>query len=145
MTSPLRRLAQYMYILKSPQKGHEIRPIYFTRERTLPITSGESLFCSDGKPVGSVKVENGTATFRSLATNSKRVTLVRSSGRFGLALYYYMDDVEHFFISNGNYFLKIGRDEIPIIRTAMRKFTRTARPDLTRKPGKQFTEYGPPP
>jgi hypothetical protein len=138
-------LAAYLYILKSPRKSHEIRPIYFTREKMLPITSGESLFCSAGKPVGSVKIENGTATFRSLANNSGRVTLFRSSGTFGLAIYYYVDDVEHFFISNGNHFLRIQRDEIPPIRKAMRKFTRTARPDLTRKPGKQFTEYGPPP
>jgi hypothetical protein len=122
-----------------------MRPILFTRDKTVSVNAVESAFYSDSKPIGVVKVENGKATFTPLAPNPERINLFRSSGRFGLAVYYYRDDIEHVFISNGSQFVRINRDEIPALRIALRKFTKNAKPKLNRQPGKPFTEYEQPP
>jgi hypothetical protein len=122
----------------------KMRPIVFTKDKTVSVNVVESAFYSDSKPIGAVKVERGKATFTPLVTNPERVNLFRASGRFGLAVYYYRDDIAHVFISNGSQFVRINRDEIPALRIALRKFTQNAKPNLKRPVGKPFTEYGPP-
>jgi hypothetical protein len=122
----------------------EIRPIYFTKDKTVTISRFRSVFSSDKKPIGVVTVEGGKAEFQSLSDNSKRVNLVQGSGDFGTRVYYYRDDVEHVFISVGNHFIRIPRCEIPMIRIGLRKFTQNAKP-LLRPVGKPFNDYDPPP
>jgi hypothetical protein len=76
--------------------------------------------------------------------NPKRKVLYKQDGRYGLVIFYYIDNVENLFMSNGPSFIRINRDDISAVRKAFRRFTSTARPTDFKKPGKQFTDYNEP-
>jgi len=129
--------------IESPNE-QETRPVLFTREKMLAVNRVEGAFYHDDKKIGFMEFKKADVAIRPLTKKDNRVNVYRSSGSFGLCVYYYDDDIQHVFISNGNHFVRINRDEIPALRIALRKFTQNAKPNLKRPVGKPFTEYRPP-
>jgi hypothetical protein len=127
-----------------PQLRHEMRLASFGKDRTVLVDSAEGLFRRDGETVALFSIKPATVRLHPTLLNPDRVVLYRSPGRNGLCLFYYKTDVERLFIANGDSIIRIQRDDISAVRKAFRKFTRTARPDLTKKPGKEFKDYPPP-
>ena len=124
---------------------HEIRPVCFDKDRTIFVDSAEGLLRRNGQTIAIYSVKPARATIRHVTPNPDKITLYSSGGHRGRSIFYYKTDVEHVCLSVADNIIAWNRDDIPALRKAIRRFTRTARPDLTRKPGKPFTEYPEPP
>jgi hypothetical protein len=134
----LRRLIHTVLVRAQRQ---ETRPVVFDRERMISVDAAEGLFCRDGKTIALFSIKPARVRVAPTQKNPDRITLYRQGTHFGLCIYYYRDNTNLVWFSNRESLISINRDDIPAIRQALRKFTRTARSDTSRKPGKPFREY----
>lgn len=110
----------------------------------LTVDAAQGLFQRDGETVALFTVSPARIRLTPTNRNPARVVLYRSSGRFGLCIFYYKDNPERCYFSNRESLTEIPRDDIPAVRKALRRFTRTRRSGPFKPPGKPFTEYEPP-
>lgn len=122
----------------------KIRPVYFDKEGSLTVDSAQGLFERDGQTIAVYSIKPARVHIRPTTHNINKIILYQSTGRGGLCIFYYRNDPEHVLLASRDDIIRIERDDISAIRKAFRRFTRTARPDLTRKPGIPFKEYDEP-
>ena len=139
----LSRLCTYR-ILITRQTG-EMRLAVFDKARNLSVDSAVSVFSRDGKTVALYSIRQPRISIIPTGQHTSRVLLYRSSGRFGLSIFYYRDNPTQVYFGNGHELVGVQRDDIVHVRKALRRFTQNAKSDLSRKPGKPFGEYEAPP
>lgn len=140
-TRQIRRFTRIVLVRAGEQ---EIRPILWDKAGTIVVDSAEGLFGRDGKTIALYSIKPARITIRPTTPNPDRVVLYTQGGHRGRTIFYYKTDTERLLLAHGDSLVTWQRDDISALRNAIRKFTRTARPDLTRKPGKPFSEYPPP-
>lgn len=140
----MHQLGRLTRMVLVPTKQPEMRLASFGTDRTLTVDAAEGLFSRDGKTIALFSVKPARVHLSPTTPNRDRVKLYAATGRNGLRIFYYRTDTNWFVVASGDSLVRIQRDDIAALRQAIRKFTRTARPDLTRKPGKAFSEYAPP-
>jgi hypothetical protein len=133
-------------IVLVPTKRHEIDVSQIKRPAVIQADEISSVFTGKNLYVTIFKADHAKVSVLPLSENKRRKLLFAESGRNGLRIFYYSDNINRVFIAKGEQFISLERDQLFNVHRALRRFTQNARPDLSMKPGKPLgSKYVEPP